>query len=497
MRKPTEKEVLKLAADLGISFGANESEKYAELVAKGITALENVESMPKPELGSCKQNQRSQSYEPGPEEDPFNAWITKCEIEGNQDGPLAGTTIGLKDNISLGGVPLTNGSEVMQGYIPATDATVVKRLLQAGATIIGKTNMWSFSLGPSDYGQVENPAAPEYSIGGSSSGSAAAVANNEIDIGMGGDQAGSVRIPASFAGLVGMKPTHGLIPYTGIFGADPTQDHTGPITRTVEEAARTTEVLAGRDGYDPRQPPDLCVSSYTEALDEDISDMTVGVLSEGFEHEAGDSEVNEKVRDAIRKLEQIGAETREISVPRHLDTEALSAAITMYGTGQVLQQSGIGFGFRGLYDTHAMDFVGRALDSQASDLPAYVIEMLIISEYIQRNYQGTVYGKAQNIINKTREEYNNALTDVDALVLPTIPIKPPEFGDRRTLDTLLEPNNRNAVIGNTGIFNLTHHPALTVPCGTVDGAPVGLMFVGERFDESTLFHLGYAYEQAT
>jgi len=385
----------------------------------------------------------------------------------------------------------------VQGYVPAVDATVVSRLLEAGATIEGKNNMWSFSLGPSDYRPAKNPAAPEYSIGGSSSGTGAAVAAGEVDIGMGGDQAGSVRIPASFGGIVGLKPTHGLVPYTGIFGADPSQDHTGPLTRTVEDAARAMEVLAGYDGLDPRQPPDLSVEEYTDALETDVSGMSLGVLTEGFDHEESHPGVDETVREAIADLEAMGAEVIEVSVPVHRHARAIHGAIGTYGTGQILQHSGAGFGYQGWYDTGAMEAMGRSLESMMSDLPAYVLGSVLTSEYLRRNYHGALYGKAQNLTLEIREAYNEALADIDALVAPTIPITPPAYGDVRTMDTLLENTDRTAIIANTAMFDLTHHPAMTVPCGHTDGAPVGMMFVGERFDESTLFHLGYAYEQVT
>jgi len=132
-----------------------------------------------------------------------------------------------------------------------------------------------------------------------------------------------------------------------------------------------------------------------------------------------------------------------------------------------------------------------------SDLPSYLMGSVLTSEYLRRNYHGAVYGKAQNVTLEAREAYNEALSGVDALVAPTIPILPPEYGDLRTMDTLLEDEERGAVVANTAMFDLTHHPAMTVPCGRAEGAPVGMMFVGERFDESTLFRLGYAYEQAT
>ncbi len=497
MRHPSTPELVELAADLDISFADGEVEDYATIVADTLDLIEGVDEMPTPQFPprEYKYTDRGPSYQPDEKEDPYNAWITKCYIEGAEDGPLAGKTVGLKDNISLAGIELTNGSDVMQGYVPAVDATVVGRLLDAGATIKGKNNMWSFSLGPSDYGPPKNPAAPEYSIGGSSSGTAAAVAAGEIDIGIGGDQAGSIRIPCSFGGLVGLKPTHGLVPYTGIFGADPSLDHTGPMTRTVEEAALATDVLAGRDGLDPRQPHDLTVQSYTDALGSDVTDMTVGVLKEGFGHDESDETVNAAVHDAIADLETMGVETVDVSVPGHYETGMLSMTIIRYGTGMALAQNGSGTGFDGWYDTGAIEYLGRALEARSSDLPPSVKNTLLAAEYLRENYHGSAYAKAQNRTLELRAEYDEVLADVDALVMPTVPITPPKYGNVRSLSALRESDPASAVIKNTGIFDLTHHPGLTVPCGEAGGAPVGMMFVGERFDESTLFQLGSIYEK--
>ncbi|MFC6723165.1 amidase [Halobium palmae] len=498
MRQPSEREVAELAEATGISFASGEQEDYAQVVGETLDLLEGIEELPEPQLPprEYEHTSRSPGYEPTDEEDPYNAWITKCTVKGAETGPLSGMTVGLKDNVSLASIELTNGSDVMQGYVPAVDATIVTRLLDAGATISGKTNLWGFSVGDSDYGPVENPNAPEYSIGGSSSGSAAAVAAEEVDIGIGGDQGGSIRMPASFGGIVGLKPTHGLVPYTGIFGADASLDHTGPMTRTVEDAAIATEVLAGRDGLDPRQPHDLEVQDYTDALDEDISDMTIGVLKEGFEHDVSDPEVNEVVRDAIADLEAMGAETKSVSVPRHLKTGAFSLSVAFYGMGQLFRQNGLTPGADGWYDTGAVEYLGRALDAQSSDLPDTAKNAILLSEYLRRNYQGSIYAKAQNLTLEMRESYDEVLTDADAMVMPTVPMKPPAAGTKMNVDALKENGPGFDVAKNTGMFNLTHHPGLSVPCGTVDDAPVGLMFVGERFDEATLFNLGYAYEQA-
>jgi amidase len=499
MRHPSTDEIEALAADLDISFADGEAEDYAQIVADTLDLIEGVEAMPTPQLPprEYEYTDRGPGYQPDEEEDPHNAWITKCHIEGAESGPLAGKTVCLKDNISVAGIELTNGSKVMEGYVPAVDATAVRWLLDAGATINGKNNMMAFSLGASDYGPPKNPTAPEYTIGGSSSGTATAVAAGEADIGMGGDQGGSIRLPCSFGGLVGLKPTTGLIPYTGIFGADPSLDHTGPMTRTVEDAALAMDAVAGRDGLDPRQPHDLEVQDYTGALEEDISEMTVAVLQEGFAHEESDPEVTEVVQEAISDLEAAGAEVTEVSVPRHLDGRTISTPILRYGMGQVMKQNGAASGFDGWYDTGAMAYLGRALEARSSDLPPSVKNTLFVSEYLRQEYEGSVYGKAQNLTIEMRERYDEALADADALVMPTTPSKPPAYGEMKGIEVMLDEGANTARAKNTSIFDVTHHPALTVPCGETDGAPVGMMFVGERFDDATLLKLGYAYEQYT
>jgi amidase len=499
MRHPSESEVEEMGNQFGIAFAPGELEDYTQVVADTLDLLEGVEELPEPRLPphDYEHTDRSPGYEPDEKEDPYNAWITKCHIKGAATGPLSGMTVGLKDNVSVAGIELTNGSDVMQGYVPAVDATIVTRLLDAGATISGKTNLSSFSFGASDYGPAKNPKAPEYSIGGSSSGSAAAVAAGEVDIGIGGDQGGSIRIPASFGGLVGLKPTHGLVPYTGIFGADASLDHTGPITRTVEETALALDAMAGGDELDPRQPRDLEPQDYRAALDDDVSDMTIAVLKEGFEHDISDSEVNDVVREAIADLEALGAEITEVSIPGHLNASAISYTLLVYGAGQTLKQNGAVSGFDGWYDTGAVEYLGRALDAQSSDLPARAKKALLVTQHIQDNYQGSIYGKAQNITLALREQYDEALTDADALVMPTTPIKPPKFGEMQGIEVIKAGGAGFDSSLNTALFNLTHHPGITVPCGETDGAPVGLMFVGERFDDATLLQLSYAYEQYT
>ena len=204
-------------------------------------------------------------------DNPLGAWYVTCEVTGSGEGPLAGRTVAVKDNTAVAGVPMMNGSATVEGFVPRRDATIVSRMLDAGATIAGKSvcEDLCFSGGShtSRTGPVRNPWDPTRSSGGSSSGSAALVASGAVDFATGGDQGGSIRMPASFSGIVGHKPTHGLVPYTGAFPIEQTIDHVGPMTRTVADAALVLSVIAGVDGHDPRQPAGLVVDDYVGALD--------------------------------------------------------------------------------------------------------------------------------------------------------------------------------------------------------------------------------------
>ena len=236
-------------------------------------------------------------------------------------GLAMGKTVVLKDNIMLAGVPMMNGSATLEGYMPDIDATVVERILDAGGTIAGKAHCEAFCLSGGSHtnatGSVHNPRRTGYSAGGSSSGSGALVAAEEADMALGGDQGGSIRIPASFCGIYGMKPTHGLVPYTGIMPIEIYVDHTGPMTRTVADNALLLEVLAGPDGYDPRQY-EVKAHPYASMLEGGVKGMRLGIVTEGFQQPNAEADVNTKVRAAAAHLASLGAEVTEISIPLHL-----------------------------------------------------------------------------------------------------------------------------------------------------------------------------------
>src|SRR5215218_8004332 len=223
---------------------------------------------------------------PRAEENRFGAWAWRVRIEGADEGPLAGRTVAIKDNVAVAGVPMSNGTALLEGYVPDEDATVVERVLDAGGTILGKAVCESlcFSGGShtADSGPVRNPYDLARSTGGSSTGSAALVAAGEVDMAIGGDQGGSVRIPSCWSGIYGLKPTWGLVPYTGAFPIEASLDHLGPMAATTRDVALLLSVLAGPDGLDPRQHAGLQATDYPRALTGDVAGLRLAVVREGF-----------------------------------------------------------------------------------------------------------------------------------------------------------------------------------------------------------------------
>ena len=255
VRRPTLEQLRAVAEDLGMTMGDEELKSYDALMQANYLAYDAVDAMA--DYVPPVKYPRTPGYRPEGEENKYNAWYVKTEIKGAPSGKLAGKKIALKDNVSLAGVPMMNGASTLEGYTPDIDATIVTRILDAGGTIVGKTHCEYFCFSGGSHtcaaGAVHNPHKMGYSSGGSSSGSAVVVATGEVDMAIGGDQGGSIRIPSAFSGIYGMKGTFGLVPYTGVMPIEITIDHTGPMTRNVRDNALLLEVLAGADGLDPRQ----------------------------------------------------------------------------------------------------------------------------------------------------------------------------------------------------------------------------------------------------
>src|SRR3954469_8931033 len=255
LKEPSIEQIRELARHFGFDMGEEDLAEFRDMVAGGLGMYRPLEAIPDylPEV----TYPRTPGRRPDDEEDPLHAWYVKSTVRGAAEGPLAEKQVVLKDNICLAGVPMMNGASTLEGYVPDVDATVVTRILDAGGEIAGKAHCESFCLSggshTSQAGPVHNPYKIGYSAGGSSSGCAALVGAGEIEMAIGGDQGGSVRMPGSYSGCYGMKGTHGLVPYTGVMPIEATIDHLGPMTGSVADNALLLEVIAGADGLDPRQ----------------------------------------------------------------------------------------------------------------------------------------------------------------------------------------------------------------------------------------------------
>jgi amidase len=491
-------DVTRIAASYGLPVAGQDIASFRVLAGTLLTSYDEVER--RYAAGLVEPPPRAWER-PADADNPLGAWYVTTRIQTRDNGPLAGLRIAVKDNIEVAGVPMMNGSAAVEGFIPRHDATVVTRLLDAGAVITGKAvcEDLCFSGGShtSATGPVHNPWDYSRSAGGSSSGSAALVAAGHADLALGGDQGGSIRIPAAFCGVVGHKPTHGLVPYTGAFPIEVTLDHLGPITRTVRDAALMLGVLAGPDGFDPRQgacPPDR---DYRTDLDAGIVGLRIGVLKEGFGLPGlSQPGVDKAVRSAISALATAGADVGEVSVPWHNDAMHVWTVIATDGVvTQMIDGDGFGMNWAGRYDPELMEHYRRGRRKHADRLPETVKPTIFAGRHVMDLHGGRYYAMARNLALELAAAYDRALETVDVLVLPTLPITAtpiPAAGVPREESIA----RSTEMIVNTAPFDVTGHPATTVPAGPVDGLPAGLMIVGRQFGDAMCLRVAQAYEKA-
>jgi amidase len=495
VRVPTAEQFREYAAEHHIEVTDDEVEDFRTLADGLLEEYERLDLLSEPTL-RAPYTDRDPGYRPEADEDPLNAFVTKCRIEGADDGPLSGYDVGVKDTVSVAGVAMTNGSKLMPHYVPEVDATIVTRLLEAGATITGKTNMEDLSHSGSGElsatGPVSNPRDADHIAGGSSGGSAAAVVAGDVDVAIGGDQGGSIRIPAAWSGCVGHKPTHGLVPYTGVIGFGRSFDHVGPMATTTEDCARTLAVLAGEDGLDPRQRG-VEVRDYVDALGPDPGELTVGVLEEGFEREEAEEGVNEAVEGALEAFGDEGATVERVSVPEHDDAYAVWLAVFLEEAAAYVKSNGVGHYGKGFYDTGFATAFGAAKRARANEMPAGLKFALAMGSYLAEEYQGGYHAKAQNLRRSVAGAYDDALEGVDVLAMPTTPQTAHEV--REDLSRVEAVGRAWNMLGNTAPFDITGHPATTVPCGVADGLPVGLMVVGREFADDAALAAASAFEE--
>ena len=495
LRRPSLDQLRELTRGLHMNLSDAELAQYLEQMEGSFQAYERVDALPDfvPEVKYA----RTPGRRPSADENKLNAWYVKTDVRGAQAGPLRGRQVVLKDNIALAGVPMMNGASTLEGYVPDFDATVAQRVLDAGGSIIGKAHCEYFCLSGGSHtnatGPVHNPWRMGYIAGGSSSGCGALVGSGEVSLAIGGDQGGSIRIPSAFSGCYGMKPTHGLVPYTGAMPIEATIDHLGPITATVADNALLLEVLAGEDGLDPRQYSPK-VAKYTEALSRGVEGLRVGILREGFGLPGETPGLAGKVRAVADRLAQQGAKVSEVSVPMHLDGAAIWTPIALEGLqAQMMHGNGMGYNWRGLYSLSLMDR-HAGWRARADELSPSLKVSMFVGEWFIRNHGGRFNAKAQNLSRQLRAAYDQAFSEVDILLMPTVPM---------TAQPIPKPGSPIAeiiarafeMVGNTAPFDATGHPAMNVPCGLLEGLPVGAQLVGKRWDEFTLYRAAAALER--
>jgi len=505
IKKPEESKIRELAEKERFNLRQEELVGVSSFFDDLLVSLDIIEQLSEKENLKTKSEdkKRDPGYRPTKSEDPYNAFVRKYLIKGLEHGLLQGKSIGIKDNINIAGIPTTNASALSKDYVPDEDATIIKRLLGAGANIVGKMNLDNLSFsGTSEtsiFGPVGNPINIEYSPGGSSSGSGAAVAGGLVDIAIGVDQGGSARVPACCTGIVSIKPTHGLVPTYGLTYMDHSIDHICPMARSVDEVALALEVIARPDSNDPQWkksfPPAVLPSYSTELKtvgSSSLKGMKIGALKESYSWEQTDPEIKECFFSTLEKLSKLGGYVEQVSIPLFASSGAIWITAVVQATHAMYDSSGEGYWHGGEYNAKWNEHIGRARKEMANEMPPLLKCSMIAGRYLREDYFSAYHSKAQNLRNLLRKEIDEALENFDVLATPTMIVKPPKLKEKITFAESL--NRGVLLLNNTMAFNLSGHPAISIPCGMRGGFPVGLQLIGRQYDEMTVFKVAKAFE---
>lgn len=501
LRRISSEQLPGLAAAWQLNPDPDEIRELAAVADGVLDILEGVQD--REDLPPLVDAVRDPGRPPEPDQDPLNAVVRYCTVRAHDvDGPLSGMRVALKDSMAIAGIPLTAGSRLLGEFVPRADSVVTDRLLRAGAEIVAITNMddLAFSGGgdSSAYGPTLNPFDRTRTAAGSSSGSAAAIHYDGIDVGMGTDQGGSIRAPAAWCGCVGLKPTHSLVPYTGILGIDATFDHAGPIARSVVHLARVMDAIAGADPSDPRQQRPIPVQAYGDAArqaPESLAAVRIGVVQEGFSETVGiDPRVADAVRSCVGQLERLGAAIVPVSLPEHLTFGDVAFAGFIEGMTALVTGGGNGYHWVGRYMPELALALREGFATRADLLSPQVKATLMLGLHLRQAYNGSLYARAQNARGALRAGYDRALEEADVLLMPTTPGLPHE------VDADLAVHERVlrgwALLGNTAPIDMSGHPAITIPAAEADGLPVGVMLITRHFDDARLISLAATCERA-
>ncbi|ETN41703.1 uncharacterized protein HMPREF1541_03639 [Cyphellophora europaea CBS 101466] len=548
----TTKDLDRACEILGVTIKDAEKAEYVNLLAVYHDSMAKL--MASEDYGPEVDNQRFERknvHFPSSADNAYGAWAWKCEISDKSPDPsglLKGKTVALKDCIAVAGVPLLLGTSFFTDYTPSTDATIVTRMLKAGATVSGKSVCENLCHSATSHtastGVVHNPHAKGYASGGSSSGSAVLVAlgpeNGGVDYAIGADQGGSIRVPAAWCGIVGLKPTFGLVPWTGAGSNEPTNDHMGPMTRDVLSNAKLLKAIAGTDFVDDRSygaPPPDKIPAYHEILENqqnpiDLSGYRIGILVEGLRTPAMDPRVEQSFLKAVDQFRKLGAVVEEVSVPAHATAGAVWTGISKLG-GYLNKTLALG-GRRGYQLNDLNEKLWPMTQSKWDNAIPSTKNIYLNGVYAQdmQKFPG-LFGKATNLSIKARHGYDAVLGDwssistfvtdstlanlkqqktYDVIVSPTLPFiakSHPELGESgATGNPLLQLQKQVGLTGNTAPLNQTGHPALALPIGMLEitegplagsgtKLPVSMQVIGKWWDEITVLKVAYAWEVAT
>lgn len=408
-------------------------------------------------------------------------------------GLLFGLPIGVKDNILTKGLKTTCASRLLENFSPLHDATVVQKLRDAEVVIVGKLNMDEFAMGSSNensgFKVTKNPWNPQYVPGGSSGGSAASVASGEVPFALGSDTGGSIRQPAAYCGIVGLKPTYGRVSRFGLVAFASSFDQIGPMTKTVEDNAFLLRAIAGYDELDSTSVQ-VDVPDYTAVLGEEIKGLKIAVPQEFFA-DGVDDEVKERTKEALARLESLGAVTEEVSLPHVKYALAAYYLITSSeASANLARFDGVRYGVRAKEAENLLDMYKKTRSQGFGD---EVKRRIMLGTFaLSAGYYDAYYKKAQKVRTLIKRDFDHVLNNYDVIIGPTAPTPAFKIGEK-----IEDPMTMYANDILTIPVNLAGVPAISVPSGFVNGLPVGLQIIGKEFDESTIFKTAYAYEQDT
>ncbi len=415
------------------------------------------------------------------------------QVPLEERGPLFGLPIGIKDNLVTEGIETTCASKILEGFKPIYDATVVHKVKEAGLINIGKINMDEFAMGSSNensaFKTTRNPWNINHVPGGSSGGSAAAVAAGEVPFSLGSDTGGSIRQPASFCGVVGMKPTYGRVSRYGLVAFASSLDQVGPITRNVEDNALLLEAISGLDPYDTTSA-NVEVPNFTKALTGDIKGLRIAVPKEYLGEGVGEAS-KQAVLDALKVLESLGAVWEEVSLPHSKYALATYYLLSSSEASSNLARfDGIRYGFRAENVENLMELYKQ---TRSQGFGNEVKRRIMLGTYsLSAGSYDAYYKKAQQVRTLIKQDFDNVLEKYDVIIGPTTPTPAFKIGEN-----IKDPLTMYANDILTIPVNLAGVPGISIPCGFSNGLPLGLQIIGNYFDEATIYRVAHAYEQAT